>query len=77
MDIFGGKSLKDIVHFYDSKGNKTMIKKIYDLVNAIEEDVDSYAVEFDSDDSEEDEYFETAKEVVEIQRSNDGFYSLK
>ena len=81
MDIFGGKCLKDIVHFYDSKGNTTMIKKIYDLINQIEEDLDpDYKyVEIDSEGSEEedDEYFETAKEVLEIQRSNDGFYSLK
>ena len=79
MDIFGGKCLKDIVHFYDSKGNKTMIKKIYDLIHQIEEDLDpDYRyLDIEEESSEEDEYFETAKEVVEIQRSNDGFYSLK
>ena len=80
MDIFGGKCLKDIIHFYDMRGNKTMIKKIIDLVSEIEEDLDpDYKyVEIDSEGSEEEnEYFETAKEVLEIQRTNDGFYSLK
>lgn len=80
MDIFGGKCLKDIIHFYDVRGNKTMIKKIIDLVSEIEEDLDpDYKyVEIDSEGSEEEnEYFETAKEVLEIQRTNDGFYSLK
>ena len=80
MDIFGGKCLKDIIHFYDVRGNKTMIKKIIDLVSEIEEDLDpDYKyVEIDSEGSEEEnEYFETAREVLEIQRTNDGFYSLK
>jgi len=81
MDIFGGKCLKDIVHFYDSKGNTTMIKKIYDLIHQIEEDLDPdykyLDIEEESSEEEDDEYFETAKEVLEIQRSNDGFYSLK
>lgn len=81
MDIFGGKCLKDIILFYDKKGDKTMIKRIHDLLNDIEEDLDpDYKyVEIDSEGSEEEdnEYFETAKEVLEIQRTNDGFYSLK
>jgi len=80
MDIFGGKCLKDIVHFYDKKGNKTMIKRIHDLINDIEEDLDpDYKhLDIEEESSEEDnEYFETAKEVLEIQRTNDGFYSLK
>ena len=84
MDIFGGKCLNDIIHFYDMKGNKTMIKRIYDLITDIEDDLDpDYKyVAIDSEGSEEEqdednEYFETAKEVLEIQRTNDGFYSLK
>ena len=80
MDIFGGKCLNDIIHFYDKKGNKTMIKRINDLINEIEEDLDpDYKyVHIDEESSEEEnEYFETAREVLEIQRTNDGFYSLK
>jgi len=80
MDIFGGKCLNDIIHFYDKKGNKTMIKRINDLINEIEEDLDpDYKyVHIDEETSEEEnEYFETAREVLEIQRTNDGFYSLK
>lgn len=81
MDIFGGKCLNDIIHFYDKKGNRTMIKRIYDLVNEIEEDLDPdykyVAFDEESSEDEDNEYFETAKEVLEIQRTNDGFYSLK
>ena len=80
MDIFSGKCLNDIIHFYDKKGNKTMIKRINDLINEIEEDLDpDYKyVHIDEETSEEEnEYFETAREVLEIQRTNDGFYSLK
>ena len=81
MDIFGGKCLNDIIHFYDKKGNRTMIKRIYDLVNEIGEDLDpdyTYVhIDEESSEDEDNEYFETAKEVLEIQRTNDGFYSLK
>lgn len=81
MDIFSGKCLKDIIHFYDIKGNKTMIKRIYDLINDIGDDLDPdykyVAIDSEGSEEEDNEYFETAKEVLEIQRTNDGFYSLK
>ena len=76
MDIFGGKCLKDIIRFYDSRGNKTMIKKINDLVTQIEEDLDpDYKyVEIDSSGEEEEE---VEREVVRVKKSHDGFYSLE
>jgi len=75
MDIFGGRCLKDIIHFYDSKGNKTMIKKIHDLLAEIEEDLDPdfKYVEIDSSGEEE----EAEKEVVRVKKSSEGFYSLE
>jgi len=76
MDIFGGKCLKDIIHFYDSRGNKTMIKKINDIITQIEEDLDpDYKyVEIDSSGEEEEE---VEREVVRVKKSRDGFYSLE
>jgi len=76
MDIFGGKCLKDIIHFYDSRGNKTMIKKINDIITQIEEDLDpDYKyVEIDSSGEEEEE---VEREVVRVKKSHDGFYSLE
>jgi len=77
MDIFGGKCLKDIIRFYDSRGNKTMIKKINDVITQIEEDLDpDYKyVEIDSSGEEEEEQVE--REVIRVKKSHDGFYSLE
>tara|TARA_R100000935_G_C2786580_1_gene144047 strand:- start:620 stop:853 length:234 start_codon:yes stop_codon:yes gene_type:complete len=77
MDIFGGKCLKDIVHFYDKKGNKTMIKRIHDLMNDIEEDLDPDYKYVDIEEESSEEDVETSEEVLEIQRTKEGFYSLK
>lgn len=76
MDIFGGKCLKDIIRFYDSRGNKTMIKKINDVITQIEEDLDpDYKyVEIDSSGEEEEE---VEREVIRVKKSHDGFYSLE
>jgi len=74
MDIFGGRSLKDLIHFYDRQGNRTMIKRIHDLIQDIEEDLDPDYVAIDSEGSEEEE--EGVKEVLHVKRSDDGFYSL-
>ena len=55
MDIFGGKCLKDLIHFYDKKGNKTMIKKIHDLIQEIEQDLDPDYVDLHDDESDDED----------------------
>ncbi len=75
MDIFGGKCLKDIIHFYDGRGDKTMICKINDLVKQIEEDLDpNYKYQFVESSDEE---YEVENEVVSYTIDEKGFYALK
>ena len=74
MDIFGGKCLKDIIHFYDKKGNKTMIGKIHELIQQIEEDLDP-DFKYVEVESSEEEYI-TEKEELSLKKDADGFYSF-
>ena len=79
MEIFGGKCLKDLIHFYDKNGNKTMIKKIHDLIQEIEQDLDPDYVELHTDESDEsdDEDIVSVNEVLTVKKSSDGFFSLQ
>tara|TARA_R100001163_G_C4911894_1_gene95877 strand:- start:215 stop:436 length:222 start_codon:yes stop_codon:yes gene_type:complete len=72
MDIFGGRKLKDLVYFYDRKGDKTMVKKIYDLIDEISADIEKEYVEIDSEGDDCD----LVEETYEVKISDDGFHSL-
>ncbi len=74
MDIFGGKCLKDIIHFYDARGDKTMICKINDLMKQIEEDLDPDYKYVEIESSEEE--YEVENEIISYTRDEKGFYEL-
>ncbi len=76
MDIFGGKCLADILHFYDVRGNKTMIKKIHELLVEITEDLEPNYKHVEME-SETDEEYEVENEIIEYVKDENGFFSLK
>jgi len=76
MDIFGGKCLADILHFYDVRGNKTMIKKIHELLVEITEDLEPNYKQVEME-SETDEEYEVENEIIEYVKDENGFFSLK
>ncbi len=72
MDIFCGRSIEDLLLFYDKRGDKTMVKKIHELIVKVSEDLDG-DFKYVTIDCEGEE---CEPETMKIKKSNDGFFSL-